>query len=88
MNFEHIDHQMRKRIATEAGLPAGLASRLQGATPDELTADAAALAAGLPAPPPPPTHDALLTRVLADNREKHQALIDSLHPYPAEKESQ
>jgi hypothetical protein len=73
--------QLRQRIAAEAGLPAGLASRLQGATPDELTADAAALAAGLPAPPPP-THDALLTRVLADNREKHRALIDAMHPDP------
>jgi hypothetical protein len=57
-----------------------MGARLQGVTPEELAADAEQLAAGLPAPPPPPpTHDRLIERLLADNREKHRALVDALH---------
>lgn len=39
---------LRRQAAEKAGLPAALASRLQGATPEELEADAAALAETLP----------------------------------------
>lgn len=77
-SFDHL----RQRIATEAGLHAGMASRLRGDTLDELTADAERLAAALPAPAPPPTHDRLIERLLADNCEKHRNLIDAMHTDP------
>jgi hypothetical protein len=48
---------MQRKAAESAGLPAALATRLQGATPEELEADAKALAETLPKPQPktPPT---------------------------------
>lgn len=53
---ERLD--LQARVAKAAGLPDDLASRLQGATPEELAADAAALAKLLapaaPAQPQPP----------------------------------
>ena len=42
--------RMQHEAATKAGLPSELAARLQGSTPEELAADAAALRALLPAP--------------------------------------
>lgn len=46
------DHDaMRLKAAAEAGLPAGLAPRLQGDTADELAVDAQALAASMPRQP-------------------------------------
>jgi hypothetical protein len=48
---------LQRQAAEKAGLPASLAARLQGATLEELEADAAALAETLPKPQPttPPT---------------------------------
>jgi hypothetical protein len=48
---------LQRQAAEKAGLPAILAARLQGATLEELEADAAALAETLPKPQPktPPT---------------------------------
>ena len=42
---------LKRDIADDAGLPKSWASRLQGATKEELEADAKALAKDLPAPP-------------------------------------
>lgn len=50
--------EMQRQVAEKAGLPAALASRLKGETPEELEADAMALAETLPkltkSPPPLP----------------------------------
>lgn len=51
---DHAD--LQRAVAAEHKLPADLASRLQGATKDELVADAKALAALIP--PPTPTTEA------------------------------
>jgi hypothetical protein len=74
--------ELQRRLAAEAGLPAGLAERLRGDTPEELAADANRLAALLPSPPPPPpaTHNELIRQLLAENRGKHRDLINKLHP--------
>lgn len=45
---------LRLRVATAKGLPAALAARLQGATEEEMSADADALLAAFPQPPAPP----------------------------------
>lgn len=45
---------LRRQIATDTGLPGGLADRLQGETEEELKADAAALLSTLPATGAPP----------------------------------
>lgn len=45
--------ELRERAAALHGLPAGLASRLQGEGAAALNADARALAASLAGPPPP-----------------------------------
>ena len=44
---------LRQQVATEKGLPAALADRLQGTTVEELTADAETLLAAMPRPPAP-----------------------------------
>lgn len=72
--------ELQRRLAAEAGLPAGLANRLRGDTPEELRADANRLAALLPPPPPPPTHNELIRQLLAEDRNKHSDLINKLHP--------
>lgn len=45
---------LREKIGLQAGLPEALVSRLQGATEDEIRADAEALKAALPATPQAP----------------------------------
>lgn len=44
---------LRQQVATEKGLPAALADRLQGTTAEELTADADTLLAAMPRPNAP-----------------------------------
>lgn len=44
---------LRQQVATEKGLPAALADRLQGTTVEELTADADTLLAAMPRPTAP-----------------------------------
>lgn len=44
---------IRRDVASRLNLPAGLVDRLRGDTEDEITADAQALIAALPKPPPP-----------------------------------
>jgi len=43
---------MQREIAAKVGLPAKLANRLQGETPEEMEADALAILEDLPKPPP------------------------------------
>lgn len=60
---------LQRQAAEKAGLPASLASRLQGATLEELEADAATLAETLPKPTKtPPTVPATNPGVNADGR--------------------
>jgi uncharacterized membrane protein YccC len=49
--FEHT--HLQKEIAAKVGLPARLATRLQGDTPEEMEADAKAILEDLPKPPEP-----------------------------------
>ena len=71
---------MRLKAAADAGLPAGLAPRLQGNTADELAGDAQALAAAMPRQPE--DHNDLIRRLLAESRGKNNWLAERLFRTP------